>query len=342
MSSLFYYSSLYIKIYILPALRTLGIDYNSVVFTLSDLAQSVQMAERPLVVVLGTTASGKTAFSIQLAKHIRGAEIINSDSRQFYKYLNIGTAKITTAEMQGIPHHLLDVLDPKDAVSTGWYKREAESIIVNLHRSNKVPMLVGGSMLYISAITDNYTLPVPVNTTLRNQLQERLTAEGLDTLYNELLTIDPIAAQSIHKHNTQHILRALEFFYQTGMPKSVVLAQAKSPSNYTLFIVGIQRERPEIIERIIKRTTHLFATGWLEEVQSLLSMGYTSNDPGMMSHGYRECIDFCTHGGDLAVLQQSIIKQTCDYAKRQMTWWKRDDRIQWYSAADLHESGFVL
>ena len=242
----------------------------------TGLREFIAASSRPLIVLLGATASGKTAFSLQVAQDLKNAEIINADSRQLYKYLNIGTAKITPKEMQGIPHHLLDVLDPQAEATAAWYKREAENIIGEIHRRGNIPILVGGSMLYISAVTDDLTFPV-----------------------------DPRDRQS--------------------------LQQRKSLTHHDdLFIIGIERARKELMQRINERTTELFSKGWVDEVRNLIKNGYTVENPAMKSHGYREIMEWLKSGTpSLEELEDIISSKTRHYAKRQLTWWKNDSRIQW-------------
>lgn len=294
------------------------------------IEEFLAVASKPALVLLGPTASGKTSLSIQVAQQIPGIEIINADSRQLYKYLNIGTAKITTEEMQGVPHHLFDVLDPKQEVSVGWYKRQVYQKITELHNQNKIPLLVGGSMLYISAVVDNFALPVPIDESIRSRVQQEFEVHGAEHMHKKLQKHDPEAAATIHPHNTQHLLRAVEIVYQTGSAKTEVLKDATNDSPFEWLQCGIQRERSDLVERITTRTEQLFTQGWLPEVKDLLQRGYTKYDPGMMSYGYRECIEFIESGStDLASLKEVIAKKTRAYAKRQMTWWKRDERIHW-------------
>ncbi|NOS67428.1 MAG: tRNA dimethylallyltransferase [Candidatus Peribacteraceae bacterium] len=240
------------------------------------LQEFMKSASQPLIVILGPTASGKTAISIDLAVMLGNTEIVNSDSRQLYKYLNIGTAKITLEEMQDVPHHLLDILDPKEEATAAWYKEEAQKVIGQIHSRGHIPMLVGGSMLYISAVTDGLTFPA--NRGMRKPLQER-----------------------------KHV----------------------KPSE-NLFIIGIDRPREEMMRRIDDRTAELFRKGWVEEVRELLRRGYTHEDPAMKSHGYREIMNFIQSGTpSQEKLVDSISKKTRQYAKRQMTWWRGDPRIEW-------------
>lgn len=240
------------------------------------LPEFISSSSKPLIVILGPTASGKTSFSIDLAAQIPSAEIINADSRQLYKYLNIGTAKITQQEMRGIPHHLLDVLDPKEEATAAWYKYEAGRVIGEIHSRKHFPILVGGSMLYISAIIDDLKFPTERN--LRQSLETRKNLKPRDDL----------------------------------------------------FILGIDRAREQLMERINLRTKELFDCGWVDEVRGLLAKGYSQNDPAMKSHGYREIMNYLETGTpSLQKVQEEISSKGRQYAKRQMTWWRNDSRINW-------------
>lgn len=304
----------------------------------TTVEQFLQTANKPLIVIIGTTASGKTGASMQLCTQLAAmAEVVNSDSRQLYKHINIGTAKITPAETEGIPHHLFDVLELTEETSVGWYKKNAMHTINALHATKKVPILVGGSMLYIQAITDNLSLPAKKDPAIRALLETRREKEGIETLYKELQTVDPTSANNIHAHNSQHILRALEFFYTYGTTKTAMLDTQATQCPYDLCIIGLKRERADTVARIEKRTEILLEQGWIAEVEQLLQQGYTKQDPGMKSHGYPDIIRYLEKptGAAYKVMQDSINKQTRDYAKRQMTWWKRDQRIQWFNADSL-------
>lgn len=300
--------------------------------------QFLTTAKKPLIVIIGTTASGKTGVSVELCKQLaEAAEVVNSDSRQLYKHITIGTAKITPKEAQGVPHHLLNLLELTEETSVGWYKREAMRVIDALQIQKKVPVLVGGSMLYIQSVTDNFLLPAKKESSVRNLLENRLKTEGIEALYNELQTLDPISANNMHEHNKQHIIRALEFFYTHGKTKTEMLQVQNNDCPYDVCIVGLKRERADIVQRIEKRTDILLSNGWIEEVQALLQTGYSKADPGMKSHGYPDIICYLEDPAAYTFKQMkdSINKQTRAYAKRQMTWWKRNQRINWFNADTL-------
>jgi len=292
-------------------------------------------AKRPLLTILGPTASGKTGFSIQLAlslrRHGMEVEVINADSRQLYRKLDIGTAKITNEEMEGVPHHLLGVLDPRDEVTVGWYKEEAEKTIEDILKRGNVPMLVGGSMLYISAIIDGLTLLPSADPAVHRKLLKEYEEDQGASLYRRLQKIDPESARGIHPRNKPYLIRALEIYESLGLKAS--RAKRKTACPYDLLLLGITWPREELKERIGRRTGALLHGGWIEEVQRLLQEGYILGDPGMKSHGYREIMGYLqeAHPKTLEELLMRITVRTCQYAKRQMTWWRGDERIAWFT-----------
>lgn len=299
----------------------------------------------PLLVLVGPTAGGKTTLSLKIAEDLilrgKGVEIINADSRQLYTSMDIGTGKIKREEMRGIPHHLIDVLDPREEVTAAWYKREAERVIGEIHRRGNIPLLVGGSMLYVSAVIDNLRFVECSHPHLRRDLMEDLQREGAESLHRRLQELDPEGAMSIDPRNTVYLLRALEVCITSGM--TLKDAKRKSPSPYDLFILGVEVPRSQIRRRIAERTEKMFAEGWIAEVAGLLKRGYAIDDPGMRSIGYREIAEAVrmqsAEGADLiARLKPLIIAQTCQYAKRQMTWWRRDPRIHWITPQAANRS----
>lgn len=303
-----------------------------------QLQHFIKSAKKPLVVVLGPTASGKTAFSIGLALSVGNAEIVNADSRQLYKYLDIGTAKISPEEMRGVPHHLLDVLDPKEEATAARYKRNAERVIHEIHSRHHVPIMVGGSMLYLSAVIDGLEFSDPSDPRRRKSLAEQYDRDGGASLYTKLLEADPDTALSFSKNNKPYVVRAMEIYENTGRKPSD--ARRQSVSQYGLFILGIERPREELQRRINERTEELFRKGWTEEVRSLIARGFTEIDPAMKSHGYREIMyQWKMENGKLTkeiirMLEDRISAKTRQYAKRQLTWWKKDSRIHWLHMDD--------
>jgi tRNA dimethylallyltransferase len=289
---------------------------------------------KPLIVVLGPTASGKTAFSIKIAKYIRHAAVINGDSRQLYTYLNIGTAKITDSEKEGIKHRLFDVLNPHDDVSIAQYKEMAMKEIDDCHQQNIVPVLVGGSMLYISAVVDGLDPLPPADPEVRARLEAEWDADDGWTLYDKLVEIDPATAKSFEKQNKRYVVRAMELYEMTGKPPSTL--KKTMPPPYSILQFGMHWPRETLTKRIDERTHQLLQSGWIEEVEGLLDKGYTTADPAMKSHGYKEIMQWLSsEDRNTGELEQVIAAKTRQYAKRQMTWWEPDDRIQWIDGSGI-------
>ena len=291
----------------------------------------------PVLVVLGPTASGKTAFSIDLAEFLQSdcghsSEVVNADSRQLYRGLTIGTAKITEAEKQGVVHHMIDVLDPREEATVGWYQKEAHIIIDSLHTKNVVPIVVGGSMLYISALTDGLSLAPPANPEIRDRIEKEYDKDDGVALYSRLKALDPTVASKIHPNNKPRLVRAVEIreISTVDNPKEEMW-KAQEESKYNFLILGISKPREESVVKINNRCKAMFDHGWVEEVQKLVDAGYTASDPAMKSHGYKEIMEYIENEKQepLEELQERIAAKTRQYARRQMTWWKRDDRIVW-------------
>jgi tRNA dimethylallyltransferase len=303
-------------------------------FNFSDVDGFLEVANLPLIVILGPTASGKTDFSISLATSLGNAEVINADSRQLYTYMNIGTAKITDDEKRGVVHHLIDVLEPTDDVNIAWYKEQATKTIDDCHRRNVVPILVGGSMLYISAIVDGLDPLPPADPAIRERLEKEWDADDGWTLYDKLVAIDPVTAKKFEHQNKRYVVRALELFEKTGIPPSQL--KKTIPPPYQILQLGMQWPRQELTDRINRRTKLLLERGWIREVEGLIDRGFTSRDPGMKSHGYCEIMQWLSYEEqDLEKLAETISSKTRKYAKRQMTWWGNDDRIRWIDAQQL-------
>lgn len=296
----------------------------------------VSSASKPLFVILGPTASGKTGFSLKVAEFFKGegiqAEIVNADSRQLYKHLNIGTAKITEEEKHGMPHHLIDILEPNEPVTVSWYQEEAQKVIDDILSRGNIPLLVGGSMLYIRSITDGLTLAPKVSEEFREKLEKEYDADQGAALFKRLQELDQESAASIDPCNKRYLVRALEILEATAKPLSEIKTSKGSP--FDLLILGMLVPREGLHKRIEERTNELFQKGWIEEVKGLLATGYTANDPGLESTGYREIIEFLEGGiPTKEELFERIIAKTRQYARRQLTWWRMDERIYWIESS---------
>jgi tRNA dimethylallyltransferase len=309
-------------------------------------ASHLAKAARPLIVVLGPTGSGKTAFSVRLAKWIRengaahgwqGGEIVNADSRQLYRHLDVGTAKVTNQEKDGVPHHLFDVLDPSQEVTISWYQERATAVIDEILSRKQVPLLVGGSMLYISALIDGLEPLPPVEKVLRERLEAAYDEDKGQSLYEKLQRVDPETAAAFHPNNRPYLVRAMALYETTGIAPSLQKKKFECP--YDLLMFGMYWERKAITKRIEARTPKILEGGWIQEVLDLRAAGHGASSPAFKSHGYREVLamveayeaagkDPHTAAKDPALIHAIDLK-TRQYAKRQMTWWKHDERIQW-------------
>ena len=296
----------------------------------------VQKPKNPLLVLIGPTASGKTALSINLSLHFLSKgyrlEVVNADSRQLYQGLDIGTAKIAAAEMRGVPHHLLSILPPTEPVSIAKFQALAQSAFQDIWSRGGVPFLVGGSMLYVSSLTDGL-VPLPSDPQLRERLSALYDRDGGMHAHRLLAEKDPESAASIPIQNKTYLLRALEIVTMTNAPKSAALRH--TPSDASVCIFGLDPPRDVLRRRIEERTTLMFDAGWVEEVRSLLRQGVPITAPAMQSHGYREIaawIDAGENSATFPALKDAIVRATVRYAKRHRTWWKHDPRVHWCDA----------
>lgn len=288
----------------------------------------------PLIVIAGPTAVGKSEIAVELALRLNG-EIISADSVQLYKHFQIGTAKLTPEEQRGVPHHLLDILEPDDNFSVADFQKLARQKIEDIHGRGKLPFLVGGTGLYIQAVIDPYHFPEmkgqeEIRRKLRTIWEEGKGAE----LYRRLQEVDPAAAARIHPNDFRRISRALEVFYLTGKPISSYAQKKNTTTSYRLAMAGLIRSRAELYKRIEKRVDQMFAQGLVQEVQSLLAKGYDPRLKPFQSLGYKQVVKYLSGVYDLNTAIQETKKATRNYAKRQLTWFRRDPRIRWFSLQD--------
>ncbi len=279
----------------------------------------------PLIIVLGPTASGKTSLSVKLAQKFNG-EILSSDSRQIYRYMDIGTDKISQKEMQGIKHYMLDVCDPDRTYTMADFQREATHSIKEILNKGKIPFLVGGTGLYINAIADNYQLDnAPPDPALRTELEQELEEKGAEALHEMLKELDPLSASKIHPNNHHYLIRALEINLKTKQPKS----NRRGEPPYETFKIGIDWDREELYEKINSRVDEQIDRGILNEIKTLLAKGYSRNLPAMTGLGYKEFFPYLDGEATLEECLEQLKQNTRNYAKRQMTWFRRDDEIYW-------------
>lgn len=298
--------------------------------------------KKPLIVVAGPTASGKTSLAIAIAKRFSG-EVISADSMQIYKYMDIGTAKPDEAEREGIVHHMMDVVYPDEPFSVFDYAAQARQIISDCHRRGSLPIVAGGTGLYINHLIYNIELLEDSGSEkVRAELEERLRSEGIEKLYSELGEIDIEAREKIHINNTKRVLRALEIFYATGktMTEQNKLSRKNESSFNTLMMIP-DHKREVLYERINKRVDIMFEMGLIKEVKRLIDLGYSKDLNSMQAIGYKEM--FALFEGSCSEEEaKELIKQNSRrYAKRQLTWFKRNEEALWLSG-DIEEKALKL
>ncbi len=287
--------------------------------------------ETPLLVVGGPTASGKTALSIKLAEDFNG-EIISADSAQVYKKMNVGTDKISVAERKRVKHHLIDVRNPDQSFTMADFKREATWAIKDIVRRGKVPILCGGTGLYINSVVEDYELdPAPPNPSIRAELQKEYEEKGQDHLYEMLVDLDPAAASKIHPNNIRYVARALEIVLQTHRP----LQRSKGKAPYNVFKIAIQWDREILYERINARVDEQIEEGLLNEIKTLLSEGYTEKLQAMSALGYKEYFPYFHGEKTLEECKETLKKNTRNFAKRQLTWFRKEEDIYWIEPAEF-------
>ncbi len=283
----------------------------------------------PLIVIVGATASGKTGLSIILAKKLDG-EIISADSMQIYKGMDIATAKPTVSEMNGIPHHLMNFLSPYESFSVAEYVKMTREKIQEIYNRGKLPILVGGTGLYISSILDNVQFTEgETDYALRERLKKRLENEGAENLLNELKRFDPKTAQTLLPSNTKRIIRAFEIYETTGVTMSEQIEKSKSiPSPYKSLVIGLNySNRQNLYNRINERVDMMLQKGLLEETKFVLSQNYCKN--AMSAIGYKELVPYLKGEVTFEQAVDKLKMETRRYAKRQLTWFRKISNINW-------------
>ncbi|NOZ30192.1 MAG: tRNA (adenosine(37)-N6)-dimethylallyltransferase MiaA [Chloroflexi bacterium] len=283
----------------------------------------------PLIAIVGPTAVGKTALSLDLAEAVNG-EVVSADSRQIYRYMDIGTAKPTPDERARVPHHLLDVVDPDQTLTLAQYQRLAYAAIEEIHRRGRVPLLVGGTGLYVRAVLEGLRIPeVPPDPELRARLEAEAAEQGPEALHARLAALDPVAAARIDPRNVRRVIRALEVCLIAGRPISEL--QQASPPPYRILRLGLTRPRRELYARIDARVDAMMAAGLVDEVRSLLARGYGPELPAMTGLGYRQICQYLAGEMTLEEAVREIKRRTRRFVRQQQTWFRPDDpRIRWF------------
>lgn len=286
--------------------------------------------KKPLLIILGPTAVGKTKVSIEVAKKLSG-EIISADSMQIYKYMDIGTAKIKKIEMENIPHYMIDIVYPDEKFTVANYKTTATKYIEDIHNRGKLPIIVGGTGFYINSLIYKLDfIKVPPNFNLRKEYENLVNKYGNEYLFTKLKEVDPKSAKRIHQNDTKRVIRALEVFHETGKPMSHYYKGFRRPNNkYNLIIIGLNRERKELYSRVNKRVDLMIEEGLIDEVKMLLEMGYNKDLNSMKGIGYKEIIKYLEGELSLEEAIELLKRNTRRYAKRQLTWFRRNKKIRW-------------
>ena len=286
--------------------------------------------KKPLVILTGPTAVGKTKASIGLAKAI-GGEIISADSMQVYKQMDIGSAKIKPSEMEGVPHYLVDILEPDEEFHVVLFQQMAKQAIQKIYEKGKIPILVGGTGFYIQAVL--YDIDFSENekdTSYREELEKLAQTKGAEYLHDLLREVDEKSAQDIHANNVKRVIRALEYFHQTGEKISEHNEEQRkkvSPYNFSYFVLN--DERAHLYEKINLRVDQMINEGLVSEVQSLKEKGYTRDMVSMQGLGYKEMLDYLDNKCSLEEAVEIIKRDTRHFAKRQITWFKRESDVTW-------------
>lgn len=289
----------------------------------------------PLLILAGPTAVGKSALAMKVAADLH-TEIISADSAQVYRLLDIGTAKPSPEEQNLIKHHLIDLIDPDLEFSVADYQKAAYKIIEKVWREGKIPFIVGGTGLYIKAVTENYAFGQKgADSSLREYFINIAASEGLESLYSRLEKVDPEAAQRIHPRDQRRIIRALEVYNLEGKPISEqVSSTQKEDSIYDLYFYTLHMDRRALYEKIEKRVDMMLTAGLEGEVRALLDKGYDHSSPGMQVLGYRQFLDYLQGHLSYDEAVSEIKKQTRNLAKRQLTWFRREKTATWLEVSE--------
>lgn len=287
-------------------------------------------ARLPLLVITGPTATGKSAVAVEVALRV-GGEVISADSMMVYRGMDIGTAKPTPAERKGVPHHLIDVVDPEEDFSVAAFQALAREHIWEINARGRLPILTGGTGLYIRAVVEGFRFAGGVNRELRRRLAEEARRFGSLYLHERLQAVDPETAARIHPHNVKRVIRALEVFYQTGKPISAA-ATAVAPQ-YNALVFGLYLEREELYRRIEARVDAMLAAGLVDEVKRLLARGVPREATAMQALGYKEIAAYLKGEVTFEEAVRLLKRNTRRFAKRQFTWFKREEGIRWLDVA---------
>ena len=290
----------------------------------------MESPKSPIILIVGPTAVGKTQMAIELSEIFSSIEVISADSRQIFKHMNIGTAKPSIEELQSVPHHFIDIKNPDGNFNAGDFGIQGRSIFFKLIEEGKIPIVVGGSGLYIRSLVDGLFQGEVRNNAIKKALQKRIESEGLEKLYKELKQFDPEAAQKIHENDQQRIIRALEVWEITGEPISKLRKELKTKINLHPLFIGLNRNREKLYKIINDRVDLMIKHGLIEEVKALRAKGFHSSFQSQKTVGYQEIHNYLNGFIDEIKAIELIKRNTRRFAKRQLTWFNQDKRINWF------------
>lgn len=301
------------------------------------------MIKPKIIVIVGPTGIGKTKLSIEIAKKLN-TEIISADSMQIYKYMNIGTAKVTKEEASGINHHMIDIVEPDEVFSVAEFQKKSQIIINNLNNINKIPVIIGGSGLYINSLIYDLDFSKTIgDNNIRDYYNSMYHEKGIDELFNLLKKVDPVSSNKIHKNNVKRVIRALEVYDITGKPFSKLNTNFRKETNdYDCIIVGLKMDRKLLYDRINLRVDKMIANGLIDEVSKLLSMGYTKDLVSLQGLGYKEIIAYLDNQLSKDEAINILKRNTRRFAKRQFTWFLRNDKIKWFDITNIDSYNTIV
>jgi tRNA dimethylallyltransferase len=285
---------------------------------------------------VGPTGVGKSGFSLRMAQKFQG-EIVNADSRQIYRFMNIGTAKPSAAEMTLVPHHLFDLINPDEEFSLAQYQSLAYECIRSIQARDHIPFLVGGSGQYLWAVLEGWQIPrIPPDQELRKQLEKFAREKGIDVLYEQLRSLDPVSAQKIDKRNIRRVIRALEVVRLT--PGSITQPPTKQPPDFNTLIIGLTASRPFLYQRVDSRVDRMIQEGLVTEVKELYQQGYSPELPALNSIGYKQIGRMLRQEFDLEESVRQIKVDTHRFVRHQYAWFRLEDkRIHWFNIEGVVE-----
>ncbi len=292
------------------------------------------MSAHKAIILVGPTAVGKTELSLQLAEQL-GGEVVSSDSRQVYRYMSIGTAKPTRDELLRVPHHFIDIRDPNQFYSAGEYGREARACVRELFERNTVPIVTGGSGFYIQALVDGLFAPQMSDPDVKEKWRQRIREQGQEAVLEALRKVDPKSAERLHPNDMQRVVRALEIYDLTGKPISEYRKGDEKPCEFEPVFIGLQRDRKLLYDRINLRVDLMIQEGLLDEVRDLEKKGWGPELNALKTVGYQEVYDHFDGKLEFDEMIRLIKRNSRRYAKRQLTWFRKDQRIHWLDLEQL-------